>query len=53
MIYRDHYNLIETLPDGGMRLMVKGDYNEDAEDGTDFQAVMRGYISVGIAENIS
>ena len=52
MIYRDHYNVIETLPDGGLRLMVEGDYHEDGEDGTDFQAVMQGYISVGIAENI-
>lgn len=53
MIYRDHYNVIEKLPEGGLRLMVEGDYNEDAEDGTDFQAVMSGYISVGLAENIS
>ena len=52
MIYRDHYNVIEQLPEGGLRLMVEGDYNEDAEDGTDFQAVMQGYISVGIADNI-
>ena len=52
MIYRDHYNVIDTLPDGGLRLMVEGVYNEDGEDGTDFQAVMQGYISVGIADNI-
>ena len=52
MIYRDHYNVIGQLPDGGVRLMVEGDYNEDAEEGTDFQAVMSGYISVGIADNI-
>ncbi|MBR3448379.1 MAG: 5'/3'-nucleotidase SurE [Oscillospiraceae bacterium] len=53
MIYRDRYNVIEKLPEGGLRLMVEGEYHEDGEDGTDFQAVMSGYISIGIAENIS
>ena len=53
MFYRDHYNEIEKLPDGGMRLMVEGVYNEEAEHGTDFRAIVDGYVSVGIVRNIS
>ena len=52
MIYRDHYNVIGQLPEDGLRLMVEGDFNRDAEEGTDFHAVMSGYVSVGIADNI-
>lgn len=52
MFYRDHYNVQERLPNGGLRLMVEGDYNEDAEPGTDFRAVVENYISIGIADNI-
>ena len=52
MIYRDHYNLTGTLPNGGMRFMVEGDWNENAEPGTDFRAVVEKYISVGFVNNI-
>lgn len=52
MIYRDHYLEQEKLPNGGVRLMVEGEYNEDAEEGTDFFAVMHRYISIGIVKNI-
>ena len=52
MFFRDHYNVQAQLPNGGIRLMVEGDYNEDAEPGTDFRAVVENYISVGIASNI-
>ena len=52
MIFRDHYNVIETLPNHGMRLMVEGDHDLKAEDGTDLQAVLQGYVSIGIANNI-
>ena len=52
MFYRDHYEMTERLPDGGMRLMVKGIYNEDAEEGTDFRAVVDRYISIGIVRNV-
>lgn len=52
MFYRDSYT--ETpLPDGGIRLMVNGVYNEDAEEGTDFRAVTQRYASVGYARNIT
>lgn len=52
MIYRDTYDVIEKLPDGGMRLMVRGHYNENAEEGTDFRAVLDRYVSVGIVQNV-
>lgn len=52
MFYRDTYNVIEELPAGGKRLMVEGHYNEDAEAGTDFRAVVENYISIGYAANI-
>lgn len=52
MFFRDRYPVQEHLPDGGMRLMVDGIYNEDAEEGTDFRAVVERYISVGTAANI-
>ena len=50
--YRDHYNVLEKLPGGGVRLMVEGVYNEDAEEGTDFRAVVDNYISIGIVKNV-
>lgn len=53
MFYRDRYQKLLELPNGGMRLMVKGEYNEDCEEGTDFRAVVEKYISVGIVNNIS
>ena len=52
MFYRDHYNVQAELPGGGIRLMVEGDYNEDAEPDTDFRAVVENYVSIGIAANI-
>ena len=52
MMYRDRYNILETLPDGGLRLMVEGQYNEDAEPGTDFRAIVDRYVSIGIVNNL-
>ena len=52
MFYRDHYNVVEHLPDGGIRYMVEGQYNEDCEEGTDFRALVQGYVSIGIVNNI-
>lgn len=50
--YIDSYKEIEKLPDGGSRLMVNGMYNENAEEGTDFKAIVDKYVSVGIVNNI-
>lgn len=52
MFFRDRYLVQAQLPEGGMRLMVDGIYNEDAEAGTDFRAVVERYVSVGMARNI-
>lgn len=52
MFYRDHYNRVEILENGCMRYLVEGKYNEDAEPGTDFQAVVDGYVSVGKVRNV-
>ena len=52
MFYRDRYRVTEQLPAGGLRYMVDGLYNEEAEEGTDFRALVDGYISVGTVNNI-
>lgn len=52
MFYRDQYEKVCSLEDGGVRLMVKGIYNEDAEEGTDFKAVVDRYVSVGPVRNV-
>ena len=53
MFYKDRYHVIAELPDGRIRYMVKGEYNEDAEEGTDFRALLDGFISIGIVNNLS
>ncbi len=50
--FHDRYKLLEEKEDGTKIYMVDGIYNEDAEDGTDFKAVVDHYISVGIVKNI-
>lgn len=52
MFFRDTYNELEKLQNGGVRYMVHGEYNEDAEPDTDFRAVVDKYISIGIVNNI-
>ncbi len=53
MFFRDSYRVLETFPDGGMRMEVDGAYNEDAEPETDFRAIVDHYVSVGTARNIT
>lgn len=52
MLFKDGYDLKEKLPNGGMRYMVNGVYQEIAEEGTDLRAVLDGYISIGMVANI-
>lgn len=52
MFYKDHYNLVEELDDGGKRYMVEGVYTPEAEAGTDFEAILNNYISVGVVNNV-
>lgn len=49
--YNDEY-IEEVLSDGTRRLHVKGHYQEDAISGTDFRAIVDGYISVGVVNNL-
>ena len=48
----DRYN--ETkVSEGRISYMVEGIRNYDALEGTDLKAIFDGYVSVGIATNIS
>ena len=51
-IFRDRYREEEKLPGGGIRLRVNATYNEEAEEGTDFRALIDQYISIGVIRNI-
>ncbi|MCR5720685.1 MAG: 5'/3'-nucleotidase SurE [Lachnospiraceae bacterium] len=42
----------ETLEDGTIRMVVHGEPAFIAEEGTDYKALLEGYISVGKVENI-
>ena len=52
MLFEDGYKLLEELEHGGMRYMVDGRYREAAGEGTDLRAVLDGYVSVGVVNNI-
>lgn len=52
--YRDHYEEVERLPDGGRRMMVKGVLQtRTREEGTDFRAILDHWVSVGAVRNLS
>lgn len=51
--FDDHYPVTEHLPDGGVRLKVDGVPSVSAEEGSDFRAVLDGYISIGTVRNLS
>lgn len=50
--FHDRYKVLGKLPEGGVRYMVDGIHNEQAEEGTDFLAVLKNYISIGIVNNV-
>ena len=52
MVFKDHYNMLEELADGRKRWMVEGVYTPEAEEGSDYRAVLDGYISIGIVNNV-
>jgi 5'-nucleotidase len=52
MFYRDTYDVVEKLDEGGVRYSVNGHYNEECEEGTDFKAIIDGYVSVGVVNNV-
>ena len=53
MPFRDAYITKDPLPGGGRRIIVEGHYNEEAEESTDRQALLNGYVSVSILNNLS
>lgn len=52
MFYKDSYDVVENLDDGGVRYMVNGCYTPVAEEGTDFDAILNNYVSVGVVNNV-
>ena len=52
MFFKDTYDVVEELEDGGIRYMVNGHYNEENEPETDFRAITDNYVSVGVVNNI-
>jgi len=50
--YDDDFSA-EPLPDGGTRYRVIGSFNDKAPEGTDLNAIVGNYISIGRLSNIS
>ncbi len=53
MFYTDRYKQTRERDDGTMELMVDGRWTAVGEEGTDLAAIVDGYISVGIVNNVS
>ena len=53
LFYRDSYKVIQELDNGGKRYFVDGRRVEESEEGSDLRAIFDGYISVGVANNVS
>ncbi len=53
MFYTDRYKQTREREDGVMELMVDGRWTAVGEEGTDLAAIVDGYISVGIVNNVS
>ena len=52
MFFKDKYNEMEKLENGGIRYMIEGILTPSAEEGTDYKAILDHYVSVGMANNI-
>lgn len=50
--FEDHYNVLQRFSDGGMELMVEGVHENLTDEGTDYDAVLGNYVSVGTVRNI-
>ena len=57
-MYQAEYRTIEAWEDGGIRVAVSGTLDTESvlrneqEKESDFRALMEGYISIGIVNNI-
>ena len=52
LVFEDRYPEVEKLPGGGVRYMVKGKYHEILDENSDARAVHKGYISIGLVNNV-
>ncbi len=50
--YKDHYNVVKKLPNGGVEVMIEGVHVPVTEEGTDYGAILENYVSVGRVRNI-
>ncbi|MBO4373826.1 MAG: 5'/3'-nucleotidase SurE [Lachnospiraceae bacterium] len=50
--YKDHYNVVKKLPDGGVEVMIEGVHVPVKEEGTDYGAILEGFVSIGYVGNI-
>lgn len=51
-IYVDSYRKVESLKDGGASYMVEGKYTPVAESGTDYEAILSNYVSIGLVKTL-
>lgn len=51
--YLDDYRVEETFPDGGKRYSIHWINRDHADEGTDLRALIDGYVSIGVVNNIS
>ena len=52
MVYKDGYKVVKKLENGGLSYMVDGVFTPEAEEGTDYRAVLDHYVSVGKVQNV-
>ena len=50
--YRDQYNLVECLRDGGARYLAEGIAHGRGEESTDLYAILHRFVSVGTVKNV-
>ena len=50
--FEDSYNVLQRFSDGGMELMVEGVHEDEKDPGSDYDAVLENYVSVGTVSNI-
>lgn len=51
--YTDRYRAVEEFANGGVSLMVDGLFSPEAEELTDFGAILDNYVAVGRVRNLS
>ncbi len=52
VVYDDRYEIVEELPQGAVRYRVHGYLKCEAEEGTDYHALLCGAVSIGKIRNI-